>query len=117
MRERLGDKQRLNHAIDAISDIQKFVEGVNFEQFESNLLLLSACLHKLEVIGEACNRLSTELVESNSDVPWRSIVGLRNMIAHEYFGIDTNTIWSIIQYDLIELSPKLEHILDTLVSD
>jgi uncharacterized protein with HEPN domain len=114
MRGKLGDKQRLQHILDAIDEVEAFVEGCNFGQFVTNSMMFSACLHKLEVIGEASNRLTQDLQDASNEIPWRSINGLRNMIAHEYFGIDQQTIWNIIQSDLPTLRPKLVKLLESI---
>lgn len=104
----------MNHALDAIDEIEAFVQNVNFEDFELNTMMVSACLHKLEVIGEACNRVGKEIRDSNPQIPWPQIIGLRNMIAHEYFGIDLRTVWNIITLELPILKTQLFTIKESL---
>jgi len=73
-----------------------------------------ACIKQMEIIGEASNHLSTELKFKFSEVEWAQIVGMRNVFAHEYFGIDSSLVWEIIKNDIPELQGKIEHILKSL---
>jgi uncharacterized protein with HEPN domain len=73
-----------------------------------------ATLRQLEIIGEASNRLSAEIVNNNSSVPWARIIGLRNIVIHEYFGVDEYTIWNIIKINLPDLKQKIGIILSEI---
>ncbi len=107
MPDRLGDTIRLQHILDAIEQIETYTEGVDYEQFTSNQMMFDATLRQLEIIGEASNRLSDALIQSNPDVYWARIVGLRNLVIHEYFGIDDMTIWNILKLNLPEFKEKI----------
>jgi uncharacterized protein with HEPN domain len=111
MRDRLGDKVRLLHIIDAINEIENYIKEVSLDDFINNSMMFNASLRQLEIIGEASNRLSEELINSEASIPWARIIGLRNLVIHEYFGIDDLTIWAIIKSDLPELKEKIELIL------
>jgi uncharacterized protein with HEPN domain len=114
MTDRLGDKVRLQHILDAISEIENYTKGVDFAQFSSNSMLFNACVRQLEIVGEAVNRLSDDLIANNPDVEWRKVTGLRNMLIHEYFGIDDKLIWSIIQKNIPDLKDKVGVIVSNL---
>ena len=114
MRSELGDKIRLQHIIDAISEIQKYVQGVEFSTFLENSMMRFACIKQMEIIGEASNHLSKDLKSKFSDVQWAQIIGMRNVFAHEYFGIDTNLVWEIIKNDIPELKAKISEIIKSL---
>jgi uncharacterized protein with HEPN domain len=114
MNDRLGDKARLQHILDAIAEIEKYLSGLDRETFAQDSMAMSATLYQLGIIGEASNRLSNELLAQNTDVPWAKIVGLRNMIIHEYFGVDDLTIWNVVQKSLPDLKNKAERILQNL---
>lgn len=73
-----------------------------------------ACIKQMEIIGEASNHISTELKSKFQEIEWAQIVGMRNVFAHEYFGIDSSLVWEIIKNDIPELKGKIEHILKTL---
>ncbi|MBN2028651.1 DUF86 domain-containing protein [bacterium] len=74
-------------------------------------MLQSACIRQLEIIGEAANRLSEKLMERNISIEWREIIGLRNILIHEYFGVDLSIIWQIIKIDLPHLKKKIQSII------
>lgn len=70
-------------------------------------MVADAVVRNLEIIGEAANRLPQEFVESHSEIEWRKIIGLRHRIVHDYFGVDLDIIWSIIQQDLQILARQI----------
>jgi uncharacterized protein with HEPN domain len=115
MPDRLGDKIRIQHILDAIEEVENYTKDVELDDFSSNSMMLNATLHQLSIIGEAANRLSEQIINDNSRVPWKSIIGLRNLIVHEYFGIDLNTIWVIVSIDLPNFKENIIQIKDTLI--
>ena len=88
MQSELGDEIRLKHILDAIEEIEKYLLEVNFPIFIENSMMRFACIKQMEIIGEASNHISYELKSKFADVEWSQIVGMRNVFAHEYFGID-----------------------------
>jgi uncharacterized protein with HEPN domain len=68
----------------------------------------------MQIIGEAAGRLSDGLRASHSDVPWTEIIGMRNVLVHEYFGVDGEEIWATIHHDLPALKQRLAAILAAL---
>lgn len=73
-----------------------------------------ACVKQMGIIGEASNKITKELKSEFSDIEWAQIVGMRNVFAHEYFGIDSVLVWEIIKNDIPELKGKVESILKSL---
>lgn len=114
MPDRLGDNARLQHILDAILEIESYTNGVNVEEFVSNSMMFNATLHQLEIIGEASNRLSEQLMQDHNHIPWARMVGLRNLVIHEYFGIDEMTIWSIIKINIPDLKEKIALLISRL---
>jgi uncharacterized protein with HEPN domain len=72
------------------------------------------CVKQLEIIGEAANHLTPHFKKLYSEIQWREIVDLRNLLIHEYFGIDTKIIWDIIKTDIVSLKPHIKEIIDQL---
>lgn len=70
-------------------------------------MMFNASLRQLEIIGEASNRLSEELLNRTPSIPWARIIGLRNLVIHEYFGVDDFTIWNVIKINLPFLKEKV----------
>lgn len=114
MRNELGDAIRLKHVLDAITEIEKYLVEVAFPTFIENSMMRFACIKQLEIIGEASNHVSVELKSKFSDVEWSQIIGMRNVFAHEYFGIDSSLVWEIIKKDIPELKEKITLILQSI---
>lgn len=100
MKERLGNKQRIEHALDAIQEIESYVYEQTFDLFLGSSMMRFACIKQLEIIGEACNHVDNETMLVYPEVEWRKIIGLRNLLIHEYFGVDAALVWDIIENDL-----------------
>ncbi len=91
----------------AAREIEDFISGVDIERFQSDKLLRYAVERQLIVIGEAARRLSESFRSSTPDVPWKAIIGLRNILAHEYGEILAERIWLVTTRDLGELVKAL----------
>ena len=111
MKGKIGDKARLQHILDAICEIESYVKGVSIDEFVSNSMLRFASIKQLEIIGEAANHITDETREKFSNVEWEKIVGFRNILVHEYFGIKLKIAWDIIINDIPELKSKVEKVL------
>lgn len=103
----MGDKERLHHILDAISEIENYTKGIDFADFESNSMMKFATIKQLEIIGEACNRLSEELRERYPSVEWRKIIGLRNILVHTYFSVSFRIVWDIVRQDIPTLKQEI----------
>ena len=114
MQSELGDEIRLKHILDAIEEIEKYLLEVDFPLFVENSMMRFACIKQMEIIGEASNHISDELKSKFTDVEWAQIVGMRNVFAHEYFGIDSSLVWEIIKNDIPELKEKIKLILQLI---
>ena len=111
MPDRLGDKVRLMHILDAIAEIETYIKDVDIDTFINNSMMFNATLRQLEIIGEASNRLSENLMLNSPNIPWARIIGLRNLVIHEYFGIDDFTIWNVIKINLPTLKENVALLL------
>ena len=114
MQSELGDEIRLKHILDAIEEIEKYLLEVDFPIFFENSMMRFACIKQMEIIGEASNHISDELKSKFTDVEWAQIVGMRNVFAHEYFGIDSSLVWEIIKNDIPDLKEKIKLILQSI---
>jgi uncharacterized protein with HEPN domain len=103
----------LRHVADAIERIESYI-SVGRDVFLSTPHWQDAVIRQLEIIGEATKRLSTEVRDQNPEVPWRRIAGLRDVLAHDYMGVDLPAVWEITQQQLPTLKRKVEAILSTL---
>jgi uncharacterized protein with HEPN domain len=77
-------------------------------------LIQTWVVHHITIIGEACRTLSDDCQARYTNVPWADIVGMRNILVHHYFGIDTEAVWSVVERDLPELKLNIQAILKNL---
>ena len=91
----------------AIQKIGRYTSQMDHEAFLRDELVIDGVARNLEIIGEAVRQLSEEFRRVHSQIPWTQIAGLRNRIVHDYFGLDLEIIWEIIQHDLPELEKKV----------
>ncbi|NUM37171.1 MAG: DUF86 domain-containing protein [Candidatus Brocadiae bacterium] len=110
MKEKIGDKARLQHILDAIQEIENYTDKADLSVFQSNSMMLYASVKQLEIIGEAAKNLSEDFKNLCKEIPWSEISGLRNILVHEYFGVDKKIIWQIIQDDIPFFKKKLSEI-------
>jgi uncharacterized protein with HEPN domain len=85
-----------------------YVDGYTFEAFLADSRTFDAVLRNLEVLGEAAAQVPVEFRSNHADLPWRQMVGLRNVVIHRYFAVDPETIWTIVTRQLPPLLPALK---------
>jgi uncharacterized protein with HEPN domain len=100
----------LDDISEAIERILHYTTGMSFEAFAQDEKTVDAVVRNMEIIGEAARRLPDEFKEEHSEIEWYKVVGLRNRIVHEYFGIDLEIIWQVLQRDLLSLHSNIQHI-------
>jgi uncharacterized protein with HEPN domain len=107
------DKERLRDIYEAIEKIEKYV-AIGYPAFIEDERTQVWIIHHLQMIGEASNHLSDDLTEQNQDIPWADIVGLRNILVHQYFGIDLKQVWETAEIDMPVLKAKVRQILQEM---
>jgi uncharacterized protein with HEPN domain len=110
-----GDQLYLRHILDAIGKVETYV-SVGYDVFISTTHWQDAVIRQLEIIGEATKRLSKQLCSRHADVPWRRIAGLRDVLIHDYMGVDIKAVWEITQKELPILKKRIDAILKELAS-
>ena len=100
-------KLYLEDILEAIEKIHAYMQGVSFDKLQGNSMLQDAILHNLEIIGEAAKHVPDELKAKTSELEWRKIAGIRDVIAHEYFGISMEIVWDILQNKLPDLRSQV----------
>jgi uncharacterized protein with HEPN domain len=114
MKGKIGDKQRLGHILDAISEIESYTTGVEIKDFLLNSMMRFASIKQIEIIGEAANYITSETKLLFTDVEWTQIIGMRHILIHEYFGVDANLVWQVIINDIPTLKASIYKIYSTL---
>ncbi len=95
------------------SAILDYVEGLSFEDFCDDRKTYSAVIREFEIIGEAVGKLPESFRERRPDVEWQDIKDFRNLLSHEYFGVDLEIVWKIIEDDLPALMDAVREIVGT----
>jgi uncharacterized protein with HEPN domain len=111
MKSKISDKERLLHISDAVDSIIEFTRGISYDQYNEDFKLRLALIKLLEIIGEASAGITPEIQEQFSDVDWSILRNVRNVLVHEYFGIDYEVIWNTIKTNIPELKIKIDLIL------
>jgi uncharacterized protein with HEPN domain len=105
------DEVFLQHIRDEIDFLLEKTRGLTFETFVRDEVLKRACARSLEIIGEATKNLSINLKGEFKDIEWKKIAGLRDKVIHEYFGVDWDIVWDVLQNRLAHLKSQILEVL------
>jgi len=100
----------LDDICEALDRIEQYISGMSFDVFSKDRKSVDAVVRNLEIIGEASSRLPADFKDSHPQIQWAKVVGLRHRIVHEYFGIDLQIVWQILQKDLPSLRQAISQI-------
>jgi len=100
----------IRHILENIKKIEDFSKRISKEELKNDELRKYAIVRAIEVIGEAVKNLSNEFKEKHKDIPWKEIIGTRDIMIHKYFGVDLEIVWDIIENNLPDLKKKLKSI-------
>jgi len=107
----IKDKSYLWDICEACKDIIQFTSNINFSEFNSNKMIRYAVERQILVVGEAANHLSDAFRMENSSIPWSKIIGMRNIIAHEYGEILVERIWLTAKNNIPNLLNSIEQLI------
>ena len=113
MRERNRDKQRLEDIQNCISNVRQFINGVSFDAFVNDKMRYFAIMKNIEIIGEAANMLTRNFRMNHPELPWRMIVGMRNVLTHGYANVSDMKLWKTATEDL----DSMYEIINRFLSD
>ncbi len=97
--------------LECIGNIEKYLLRINYEGFENNQLLIDAVVRNLEIIGEASKNIPDDIKNEFPSIPWKKIIGFRNIVIHEYFSVDVSNVWYISKEQLPGLKEILKQIM------
>ena len=106
MRE--SDIIRLRHILDASYKIINFADKRKRGELDKDEMLISALIRQIEIIGEAATKISNDVREQLPEIPWRSMIGMRNMLIHMYDDVNLDTVWYTIRFSIPKLIEDLE---------
>ena len=105
------DQWRLSHIMEAIENIEEFVEDIDKKHFLENFQLQAALVRMFEIIGEAANNLSPQFLAKNKEIKWREVIGMRHAIVHDYFEVNLEVVWDTIKEDIPKLKSEISKLL------
>jgi len=100
-----NDKLYLTHILECITNIESYIPNGK-DDFFSSKLIQDAVIRNLEIIGEATKRISKDLREQHTHIPWSEMAGLRDVLIHNYFGVDNRIVWNVVEKEIPPLAIK-----------
>jgi uncharacterized protein with HEPN domain len=102
---------RIKDILDAIEKISEYTSGMTKQECVADEKTIDAVIRNLTIIGEAARHVPSDVRAKYANVPWDEMLGIRNVVVHEYFGVSTDILWETIQQDLPMVAPLLLRIL------
>lgn len=100
--------------INSIDEIAEFIKGIGFETFKTDKKTIKAIIRDLEIIGEAAAKIPVDIQDKYPDIPWKRMIGMRNKLIHEYFGVDLEIVWVVCTEEIPPLKPFFIALLNAL---
>ena len=104
-------KLYLDGILEAATRIEKYTKGLSLKKLKKDDLTIDGVVRNLEIIGEAVKNIPADVKEKHPDIEWKKIAGLRDILAHEYFGIDVDILWDIVENKLPHLKKEISSLL------
>jgi uncharacterized protein with HEPN domain len=104
----------IKHILQSIILIEEYTKPLSKQEFLRRAFIQDAVIRRLEIIGEAVKNLPPDFKGRYPDIPWQQIAGMRDVLIHEYFGVDLNLTWQTVREDIPSLKSKLEEILQQI---
>ncbi len=114
MREPVRDKGRLEHMLQSIDNVARYVDGVAFADFEQDDMRYYAIVKNIEIIGEAAYMLSPEFKESHPEIEWPLMIKMRHVLVHGYYQLEPIEIWNTATIDIPSLRPVIADYIKSL---
>ena len=106
----------IDDIMDSIAKLEQYTQAIEEQDFLANTQLQDAVLRRLEIIGEAVKNIPQSFRDKYPQIPWKNIAGLRDVLIHEYFGVNMHRVWKVVKQDIFDLREKLSQLQKDLDS-
>lgn len=104
----------LEHILEAMDKIYRYTLNLDYPAFVSESLIQDGVIRQLEIMGEATKNISIPTRDLCPDIPWKDIAGMRDILIHQYFGVDLHAVWDTAREDIPPLRGKIEQLIQNL---
>jgi uncharacterized protein with HEPN domain len=108
----ITDKDFLTHIREAMKRTTSYTEQMTYEEFLEDIKTQDAVIRNIEIIGEAIKNLSEQLRSRYTEIPWKSMAGMRDKLIHHYFGVNFSIVWKVAKEELPEIINHIEQIIE-----
>ena len=104
----------LNDIYDSVNKGIAFIKEMTYEDFSNDEKTQFALIRVIEIIGEASKKIPPDIKDQSQEIPWREISGMRDLLVHDYFGVNIQVVWETAKNDLPELKEKIQKLIQDL---
>lgn len=97
----------IGHILDSICDIENYTTDLNKSDFSKSKMAQDAIVRRIEIIGEAVKNLPNDFKAEHKGIPWKDVAGMRDILVHEYFGVNINVVWRTVKEDIPLLKKQI----------
>ena len=102
----------LSHILESIGEIEKNIKNMSENKFLNSVITQDAVVRRLEIIGEAVKNLPASFKKRYPEIPWKKVSGTRDILIHEYFGVNVNLVWKIVNKNIPQLKKQISKLLE-----